>query len=506
MQTFQPQSNSLPVAPLDPDALLAEFQFLAIEPASNPSPPPSPLVSSFATSSPLVSSLALSATSASIQSLIRWWTDSHFGPLADANPDSWLRAFPSLDNVEFGSDGVVTISQKDCSPASVEQAARARKHIEKVTQKLQYLRCDSCGNHVASVEKSCCERKGVSNCVESTFRMSGDVIDSIFEQSWCSASEHDAAQWLEVHSSGTKDRSGKCILPALLTRSPDSKLLEQQVVTMLNDMDPISARLTTQSCFRQRPFTLMASTFKCKFASAFADNVSLSLSSTCSEKAPSYSSRFGKVIDKQMKWAVKRGVEDRSLPDGWSDAEASFGELPYAPLRGVQLCQETDALFNNHVVEFKTLDAVSFQTKPSHKQESALSEYVRQMAVSQTLLRASNAGSFLVLIGRDHRVLVLEDTGARDAAGLPRAFAWLKNTLDYWFRSDQPFAAFLKQFAAAVAPYTLQSAQRKLEWDRDHAFDFSGWNCLNTLMAPVVARLNDAKDRAKVETKRRMQL
>ena len=207
----------------------------------------------------------------------------------------------------------------------------------------------------------------------------------------------------------------------------------------------------------------------------------------------------------QMKWAVRRGVEDKSLPDGWSDAEASFGELPYAPLRGVQLCQETDALYRNHIVEFKTLDAVSLETKPNHRQESALSEYVRQMAVSQTLLRASNAGSFLVLIGRDHHVLVLEDTGARDAVGLPRAFAWLKNTLDYWFHPSQPFAAFLKQFAAAVAPYTLKSAQRKQDWDRDNDFDFSGWNFLNTLMAPVVARLNDAKDRAAVETERRKQ-
>jgi hypothetical protein len=90
------------------------------------------------------------------------------------HPASWLRAFPSLDNIEFGSDGVVTIFQKDFSPESAEQAARAKKHIEKVTRKLQTLRCDSCGNNVASVEKSCCEKKGVSNCIESTFRMTGE--------------------------------------------------------------------------------------------------------------------------------------------------------------------------------------------------------------------------------------------------------------------------------------------------------------------------------------------
>jgi hypothetical protein len=81
----------------------------------------------------------------------------------------------------------------------------------------------------------------------------------------------------------------------------------------------------------------------------------------------------------------------------------------------------------------------------------------------------------------------------------------LKNTLDYWFHPSQPFAAFLKQFAAAVAPYSLKSAQRKQDWDRDNDFDFCGWNFLNTLMAPVVARLNDAKDRAAVETERRKQ-
>ncbi len=46
----------------------------------------------------------------------------------------------------------------------------------------------------------------------------------------------------------------------------------------------------------------------------------------------------------------------------------------------------TARVIGDHIVEFKTLDAVSLETKPNHRQESALSEYVRHMAVSQTLL------------------------------------------------------------------------------------------------------------------------
>jgi hypothetical protein len=159
-------------------------------------------------------------------------------------------------------------------------------------------------------------------------------------------------------------------------------------------------------------------------------------------------------------------------------------------------------------VEFKTLQAVSFSSDlgshfPDWKRERDLCEHVRQMAISQTILRDSSAGSFIVLIGRDHRVLVLEDTGVRDATGLPLAFAWLKNCLDYWFRPTQPFAAFLKAFAAAVGPYSRRSAERKQQWDSDCDSDFSGWNFLFAMLGPVVARLNEAKERCLAEFERR---
>jgi hypothetical protein len=471
------------------DSLANDLQSLGINLASD--------------SDTLLSTFTLSDTTAGIQNLTRWWTDVHFGPLADDQPSSWLRAFPRLQRIVFSADGVVSITRNDLTAESLEQATCARKHIEKTTQKLQYLRCNSCGNSVASIEKACCEKR-VSNSIESTFRMTGEVVDSVFGQNWVAASAADVEQWLEVHISSTKDRNGKRILPALFMHTPTSQLVQQHVLHLLNTMDPTSARLMTQSCFRSRPFTLMATTFKSKFAESFADSVSLSLSSSCSNAAPSFNSRFGKVIDKQMKWAVRHGILDKTLPEGWSDAAASFGELPYEPLRGVQICQETDALYENHVVEFKTLEAVSFLSKPQHKHECSLSEHVRQMAVSQTLLRASHAGSFLVMIGRDHRILVLEDAGSTDAAGLPRAFAWLKNTLDYWFHPSQPFAAFMRQFAEAVAPYSLKSAQRKQVWDTDHSVDFSGWNFLVSMMSPVLARLIEAKTLAAAETQRRL--
>jgi hypothetical protein len=152
-------------------------------------------------------------------------------------------------------------------------------------------------------------------------------------------------------------------------------------------------------------------------------------------------------------------------------------------------------------VEFKTLDSVSFSPEssrrfPDREREHDLCKYVRQMAVSQTLLRESSAGSFLVLIGRDHRVLVLEDAGVRDAEGLPLAFAWLKNTIDYWFHPNQPFSAFLREFVEAVAPFSLKSAERKLQWDRDCNSDFSAWNFLFEMMDPVVSRLSELKQRS----------
>ncbi len=110
------------------------------------------------------------------------------------------------------------------------------------------------------------------------------------------------------------------------------------------------------------------------------------------------------------------------------------------------------------VVEFKTLEAVHCDPSPQHAKK--LSQYVRQMAVSQTVLRETHSGSFLVMIGRDHRVLVLEDTGTHEA------FDWLKNDFNYWFRSSQPHAAFLKQFLGVVAPYTQECERRKQRWDR----------------------------------------
>lgn len=149
------------------------------------------------------------------------------------------------------------------------------------------------------------------------------------------------------------------------------------------------------------------------------------------------------------------------------------------------------------------------------------------MAVSQTLLRQSHPNSFLVMIGRDHRVLVLEDCAGRDAAGLPHAFVWLKNPVDYWFRSStrncvpfcchpddccaltlcscEPFSAFLKAFFAAVAPYSRASAERKQQWDSDFEADFSEWRFLETMMGSAVPRLNEAKERATAEFERRKQ-
>lgn len=149
------------------------------------------------------------------------------------------------------------------------------------------------------------------------------------------------------------------------------------------------------------------------------------------------------------------------------------------------------------------MEAVSFGSSSSQfsdrKREAALSDHVRQMAVSQTLLRHSHAASFLVMIGRDHRVVVLEDCSGCDAEGLPRAFEWLKSPLDYWFRSGQPFAAFLREFVAAVGPYSRKSAERKQQWDNNNDSDFSEWNFLATMLAPSVARLGDAQSHAAAE-------
>ena len=116
------------------------------------------------------------------------------------------------------------------------------------------------------------------------------------------------------------------------------------------------------------------------------------------------------------------GVRDGCLPPGWSDAPASFGSLPYPGFNGIQLCQETDALYtppppmrtpplcsnrphsrsyNHHVVEFKTLEAVHIDSGSGSEQrdqfhrEKALCEHVRQMAVSQMIIftRANNTPS-----------------------------------------------------------------------------------------------------------------
>jgi hypothetical protein len=118
---------------------------------------------------------------------------------------------------------------------------------------------------------------------------------------------------------------------------------------LLNEMD-VSARLMTQASFRTRPFTLMAASFKSRFPSDFARNLHMTLRSTVSEHPPSFSSRFGKIIDKQLMWAVKHGVAGMSLPGSWSDANASFVVLPHAPLKAVHLCRETDALDSGQVV------------------------------------------------------------------------------------------------------------------------------------------------------------
>jgi hypothetical protein len=76
-----------------------------------------------------------------------------------------------------------------------------------------------------------------------------------------------------------------------------------------------------------------------------------------------------------------------------------------------------------HQAEFKSLEALSFgcQHFPEWKRGDALCERIRQMAISRTRLRDTCAASFLLSIGRDHRVLVLEDPGACDGAGPPQA-------------------------------------------------------------------------------------
>jgi ribosomal protein L37E len=217
------------------------------------------------------------------------------------------------------------------TPECADQAASAMKHIEKVTEKLQYLRCNSCGNSVASVEKACCGQS-VNNCIGTMFRMAGHVIKSVFSGAWVAATQDDAAQWLAIHDSASRDKNGRLILPTLFHRTAAAQKVEADTLQMLNLMDEPSARLITQGCFRSRPFTLMASSFRAQHADKFAAALNTSLTSTCSEKEPSFSSSFGKVIDKQLKWAVKHGVEEKVLSDEWSASTSSFGELPYATM------------------------------------------------------------------------------------------------------------------------------------------------------------------------------
>jgi hypothetical protein len=99
--------------------------------------------------------------------------------------------------------------------------------------------------------------------------------------------------------------------------------------------------------------------------------------------------------------------------------------MPYPSFDGIRICQETDAVSKGlnkdknkgRVVELKTLKTVHCDPSPQHAK--VLSQYVLQMAVSQTVLRETHSGSFLVMIGRDHRVLALEDAGTHEHAGLP---------------------------------------------------------------------------------------
>jgi hypothetical protein len=479
-----------------PSALLSlttQLQSLAVE--ETPPPPPPPLT------------FTLLPSTTDPTSLSNWWNDPHFGPLADDHPHSWLRAFPLLQSVTFACDGCVAITQKDGSCESEQQAACAKRHIEKVTQKLQYLRCDTCGSPVASNSNACCEKRTTCS-LRTTFRISGASVDNVFGQAWSSASEEDGLQWLAAHEIGTKDKNGRSVLPVLLQRSAEARVVEQQVLQMLSSMDATSARLMTQGCFRSRPYSLMATTFTRKKATDFLSRIDLSLSSTCSEEAPKPHSQFGKIIDKQLKWGVKHGARDGSLPPGWGDAPASFGSLPYPYFQDIQICQETDALCKQHVVEFKTLECVHVDDASDNpfrrkKRADSLSEHVRQMAVSQTVLRETHAGSFLVMVGRDHRVLVLEDEGRRDRLGLPTAFAWLKNAWDYWFAPSQLHAAFLKQLVAVIAPYSQACALRKQLWDSDDEVDMSDWQCLFEMIAPHHARLLEMKTLADAEADRR---
>jgi hypothetical protein len=152
-----------------------------------------------------------------------------------------------------------------------------------------------------------------------------------------------------------------------------------------------------------------------------------------------------------------------SLKAGTKQRPRSGGSLPHPSFDGIRICQETDAVYKGlnkdkdknkgHVVEFKTLEVMHCDPRPQHAKK--LGQYVRQMAVSQTLLRETHSGSFLVMIGRDHRMIVLEDTGTHEA------FDWLKNDFNYWFRFSKPHAAFLKQFLGVVAPYTQECERRK---------------------------------------------
>lgn len=97
------------------------------------------------------------------------------------------------------------------SQECAEQAAAAKRHIEKVTAKLQYLCCDTCGNMVASRDKACCDKR--TPCMlRTTFRIAGAAIESVFADEWVSASEEDGLQWLALYEGSTKDQNGDSVL------------------------------------------------------------------------------------------------------------------------------------------------------------------------------------------------------------------------------------------------------------------------------------------------------
>jgi hypothetical protein len=475
----------------DADVLAVHLASLSMNPACGPS------------AGAGFESFKLLATSTDVATLANWWSDNRFGPSSSArDPQSWLLAFPLLRCVEFALDGTVTISPHVSDSKSAEQAQRAKEHIQKVTRKLQCLRCDCCGNEVISRDAACCQKQ-CSDRVSTTYRMPFAAVDAVFREVWVAADAAVAQQWLALHESSTKDRNGKRILPLLLSRSAAAQTVEQHVIRMLNSMEKDAARLMIHGQFRSRPFTLTATSFKHKHASDFVSSIDISLQSSFSGREPSMNASFGKIIDKQLKGIVKRGVLEKSLPDGWADASPSFGALPLEALRSVEVCQETDALFQNHIVEFKTLETIAFDSRSQRHHDRFLGETLRQMAVSQTVLRRAISGSFLVLIGRDHRVLVLEDVGKKDAAGLPLAFAWLKNTVDYWTHPSQPYSRFLRSFAAAAAPYSIECAKRRELWSSDYQADFSGWDFLNSFAGQAAEQLPAEKSRADAENERR---